>query len=61
VFSEALGRFTFELRGFRLEEERLLFYIRTADGLQLTAIMQWLKQRTGKSEILPGLFSPLPE
>jgi hypothetical protein len=44
VFGEARGRFDFELRGFRLEEERLSFYIKPADGLQLPAIMQWLKQ-----------------
>jgi hypothetical protein len=44
VFGEARGRFAFELRGFRLEEERLSFYIQPADGLQLPAIMQWLKQ-----------------
>jgi hypothetical protein len=44
VFGEARGRFAFELRGFRLEEEWLLFYIKPADGLQLPAIMQWLKQ-----------------
>jgi hypothetical protein len=57
VFSEAGKRFAFELRGFRLEEERLSFYIRPMDGLQLPAIMQWLKQtfavrfnrRTGRS------------
>jgi hypothetical protein len=44
VFGEARGRFDFELRGFRLEEERLSFYIKPADGLQLPAIMQWVKQ-----------------
>jgi hypothetical protein len=44
VFGEARGRFAFELRGFALEEERLSFYIRPMDGLQLPAIMQWLKQ-----------------
>jgi hypothetical protein len=44
VFSEARRRFTFELRGFRLEEERLSFYVKPADGLQLPAIMQWMKQ-----------------
>jgi hypothetical protein len=44
VFGEALGRFACEIRGFRLEEEWLSFYIRPADGLQLPAIMQWLKQ-----------------
>jgi hypothetical protein len=57
VFGKAHGRFAFELRGLRLEEERLSFYIRPADRLQLPAIMQWLKQtfavrfnrRTGRS------------
>jgi hypothetical protein len=44
VFGEARVRFAFELRGFALVEERLSFYIRPADGLQLPAIMQWLKQ-----------------
>jgi hypothetical protein len=38
------GRFSFELRGFALTEERLLFYIKPSDGLQFPAIMQWLKQ-----------------
>jgi hypothetical protein len=44
VFGEAHGRFDFDLRGFRLEEEWLSFYIRPTDGLQLPAIMQWVKQ-----------------
>jgi hypothetical protein len=44
VFGEARKCFTFELRGLRLVEERLSFYIRLADGLQLPAIMQWVKQ-----------------
>jgi hypothetical protein len=44
VFGEAHGRFDFELRGFRLDGERLSFYIKPADGLQLPAIMQWVKQ-----------------
>jgi REP element-mobilizing transposase RayT len=44
VFSEARRRFDFELRGLRVVEERLSFYIKPADGLQLPAIMQWLKQ-----------------
>jgi hypothetical protein len=44
VFGEARECFAFELRGLRLEEERLSFYIRPADGLQLPAIMQWVKQ-----------------
>jgi hypothetical protein len=44
VFGEAGKRFDFELRGFRLDEEWLSFYIKPADGLQLPAIMQWVKQ-----------------
>jgi hypothetical protein len=44
VFGEAGKRFSFELRGFALVGERLSFYIKPADGLQLPAIMQWLKQ-----------------
>jgi REP element-mobilizing transposase RayT len=44
VFGEARERFAFELRGFRLEEEWLSFFIKPADGLQLPAIMQWVKQ-----------------
>jgi hypothetical protein len=44
VFGEARERFAFELRGLRLKEKRLSFYIRPADGLQLPAIMQWVKQ-----------------
>jgi hypothetical protein len=44
VFGEARERFAFGVRGFRLEEEWLSFYIRPADGLQFPAIMQWLKQ-----------------
>jgi hypothetical protein len=44
VFGEARERFAFELRGFRLVEEQMSFYIRPADGLQLPAIMQWVKQ-----------------
>jgi hypothetical protein len=44
VFGEARERFAFELRGFRLDGERLSFYIRPENGLQLPAIMQWVKQ-----------------
>jgi REP element-mobilizing transposase RayT len=44
IFGKAHGRFNFELRGFRLDGEWLSFYIRPAEGLQLPAIMQWLKQ-----------------
>jgi hypothetical protein len=44
VLGEARGIFVFEVRGIRLGGERLSFYIRPADGFQLPAIMQWLKQ-----------------
>jgi hypothetical protein len=44
VLLEARGPFTFELRGFALEEGKLSFYIRPEDGFRLPAIMQWLKQ-----------------
>jgi REP element-mobilizing transposase RayT len=44
VFDKARGRFACEIRGFALMEARLSFYLRPADGLQLPAIMQWLKQ-----------------
>jgi hypothetical protein len=41
---EAAGLFAFEMRALRLEDEKLSFYIRPADGFQLPLIMQWLKQ-----------------
>jgi hypothetical protein len=44
VLFEARGLFTFELRGFALEERQLSFYIKPEDGFRLPAIMQWLKQ-----------------
>jgi hypothetical protein len=44
VFGEARERFAFELRGFRLDGERLSFCIKPADGMRLPAIMQWVKQ-----------------
>jgi hypothetical protein len=44
VLFEARGLFTFELRGFALEEGQLSFYIRPEDGFRLPEIMQWLKQ-----------------
>jgi REP element-mobilizing transposase RayT len=44
VFSETELRFVFEVRGLRLEGDELRFYIRPEDGLELPAIMKWLKQ-----------------
>jgi REP element-mobilizing transposase RayT len=44
VFRETKGRFDFEILGLRLEDDWLRFYIKPEDGLELPAIMQWLKQ-----------------
>jgi REP element-mobilizing transposase RayT len=44
VFGEVRKRFACEIRGFRLDGERLSFYIKPENGLQLPAIMQWVKQ-----------------
>jgi REP element-mobilizing transposase RayT len=44
VFRETKLRFIFEIRDLRLEDDWLTFYIRPADGLELPAIMKWLKQ-----------------
>ena len=44
VFRETGLRFAFEIRGFRLEDDWLTFYIKPEDGLELPAIMKWMKQ-----------------
>ena len=44
VFRQTKLRFVFEIRGLCLEDDRLTFYIKPADGLELPAIMKWLKQ-----------------
>ncbi|MDR2344265.1 MAG: transposase [Spirochaetaceae bacterium] len=44
VFRETELRFVFEVRGLRLEDDRLTFYIRPEDGLELPDIMKWMKQ-----------------
>ncbi|MDR2364102.1 MAG: transposase [Spirochaetaceae bacterium] len=44
VFRETELRFVFEVRGLCLADDWLTFYIKPADGLELPAIMQWLKQ-----------------
>jgi hypothetical protein len=44
VFRETELRFVFEVRGLRLADDWLTFYIKPADGLELPVIMQWLKQ-----------------
>jgi hypothetical protein len=42
VFRETKLRFVFKVRGLCLADD--WFYIKPADGLELPAIMQWLKQ-----------------
>jgi REP element-mobilizing transposase RayT len=44
VFRQTELRFIFRIRGLRLEDDRLEFYIRPEDGLDLPAIMKRLKQ-----------------
>jgi REP element-mobilizing transposase RayT len=48
LFAQVLGevsqRFVFEIRGLRLKDERIGFYIKPKDGFKLPQIMQWLKQ-----------------
>jgi hypothetical protein len=44
VLHEAEHRFVFEIRYLRLEGDWLTFYIKPRDGLELPAIMKWLKQ-----------------
>jgi REP element-mobilizing transposase RayT len=44
VFRETALRFVFEVRRLRLEDDRLTFYIRPENGLELPDIMKWMKQ-----------------
>jgi REP element-mobilizing transposase RayT len=44
VFRETGLRFTFEIRDLRLEDDRLTFYIKPEDGLELPDIMKRMKQ-----------------
>jgi hypothetical protein len=44
VLGEARGRFAFEMRGLRLADDLLSFYIKPADGLALPDILKWMKQ-----------------
>jgi REP element-mobilizing transposase RayT len=44
VLREARGVYEFEIRGLRVEADRVSFYIKAADGFMLPAIMQWIKQ-----------------
>jgi hypothetical protein len=44
VFHEAEARFDFEVRRLHLEDDRLVFYLKPADGFELPASMKWVKQ-----------------
>jgi REP element-mobilizing transposase RayT len=44
VFHQAMLRFVFKIRGLKLEDDWLTFYIRPEDGLELPDIMKWMKQ-----------------
>ncbi|MDR2398289.1 MAG: transposase [Spirochaetaceae bacterium] len=44
VFRETKERFMFQSRGLQLADDGLRFYIKPAEGLQLPAIMKWMKQ-----------------
>jgi REP element-mobilizing transposase RayT len=44
VFRETMLCFPFEVRGLQLEADRISFYIKPEDGLELPAIMQRMKQ-----------------
>jgi REP element-mobilizing transposase RayT len=44
VLREAGKRFAIEVRHLVIEADRVSFYIKPADGLQLPEIMQWIKQ-----------------
>jgi REP element-mobilizing transposase RayT len=44
VFRETMLCFPFEVRGLQIEADRISFYIKPEDGLELPAIMQRMKQ-----------------
>jgi hypothetical protein len=44
VFRETARRFVFEVRGLRLTDDGLRFYVKPEDGLELPEIMKWMKQ-----------------
>jgi hypothetical protein len=44
VLLETELRFVFILRGIRVEDDWLTFYIKPEDGLELPEIMKWMKQ-----------------
>jgi REP element-mobilizing transposase RayT len=44
VFRETMLRFAFTVRGLRVEDDWLTFYIKPEDGFELPKIMKWMKQ-----------------
>jgi hypothetical protein len=44
VFRDAELRFVFTVRCLRLEDDWLTFYIKPENGMELPAIMKWIKQ-----------------
>jgi hypothetical protein len=44
TFSEAKKLYAFEARGLRFDGAKVSFFIKPADGFELPAIMQWIKQ-----------------
>ncbi|MDR2078301.1 MAG: transposase [Treponema sp.] len=44
VLMETELRFVFILRGLRVEDDWLTFYLKPEDGLELPEIMKWMKQ-----------------
>jgi hypothetical protein len=44
VFRETMLRFVFEIRDLRVGDDRLSFYIRPENGLELPDIIKWMKQ-----------------
>ncbi|MDR2257724.1 MAG: transposase [Treponema sp.] len=44
VFRETERRFVLSVRGLRLTDDRLTFYVKPEDGLELPEIMKWMKQ-----------------
>ena len=44
VFRETMLRFSFCFRGLRFDADRLRFYIKPEDGMELPDIIKWLKQ-----------------
>jgi REP element-mobilizing transposase RayT len=44
VFLEAEARFGFEVRGLCLMDDGVALFLKPADGLELPAIMKWVKQ-----------------